>query len=294
MRIEVRRVWEFPLPDPANYYIIELNERLVLVDAGPRPLEESLASRAAGALITHWHWDHTLGLQGLRNKTICASRETLDMLSSEERILDSMLRPAHAMGLRGDGNLGLFEAMLGRYRSIINALSRNKAYTWDECPLLDEIGARVIPCPGHTMDHSCIIAAGTLFAGDTVTHPTPPTTIHYTHYVKSIVRLMGEAAWDRLAPGHGSVLERREAAEYLAGVLARKNSRLARIALSLGGEWATFNDILRRVYNIEPGVEAYVAARTLIGYLQALEDAGLVEVDRDSRPWRVRGLAPPA
>lgn len=294
MRVEARSTWEFPLPDPANYYLVEEDGVLVLVDAGPRPLDEPLSSRVEGVLLTHWHWDHTLGVAGLRDKVVCASRETLEMLSSEERILESMLRPAHAMGLRGDGGMGLFQAMLGRYRSIIGGLSRNRVYEWGECPLLETLNARVLSCPGHTMDHSCIIAGETLFAGDTVTHPTPPTVIHYSKYVASLVGLLGDPSWKRLAPGHGRMLERGEAASYLAGVVSRKNARLARVALSLGDGWTSFNDILRRVYGVEPGVEAYVAARTLIGYLNALEEAGLVEVDRTSRPWRVRRLAPPA
>ncbi len=294
MRVETRRTWEFPLPDPANYYILEEGATLVLIDAGPRPLDEDLSSRVEGVLLTHWHWDHTLGLAGLRGKTVCASRGTLEMLSSEERILESMLRPAHAMGLRGDDGMGLFQAMLGRYRSIVGGLSRNRVYEWSECPLLETIGVRVFPCPGHTLDHSCIVAGDTLFAGDTVTHPTPPTVIHYARYVESLAMLLGDPSWHRLAPGHGKILDRGEASSYLAGVLSRKNARLARVALSLGEEWTSFNDILRRVYGVEPGVEAYVAARTLIGYLNALEEAGLVEVDRTSRPWRVRRLAPPA
>lgn len=294
MRIEARSVWEFPLPDPANYYIIEYEDNIVLVDAGPRPLEEPLASEITGVLLTHWHWDHTLGLQGLKGKIVCASRDTLRILSSEERILESMLRPAYAMGLRGEENLGLFEAMLGRYRSIIDALSRNKAYAWNECPLIKMMPARIISCPGHTMDHSCILSGDMLFVGDTVTYPTPPTVIHYKYYVKSIINLLGDASWKKLAPGHGSILERSKATGYLADVLARKNSRLAKVALSLEGEWITFNDLLQKVYGMKPGVEAYVAARTLIGYLHALEDAGLVTIDRSSRPWRVRRLAPPA
>ncbi len=217
------------------------------------------------------------------------SRLTLDMLSSIERIRESALTPARAMGLTGGPGVSLLEMMMGRYSSIIMALDANKIHVYeDECPLLDEIEGTVISCPGHTRDHSCILWREYIFVGDTVLPDSSPTIIDYSSYVESLVGILGETSWSLLAPGHGSILDRGGAVRAIARILRGKSMRLARTLAVVGEEWTSFNTLLEKVYGVKPGIEAYVAARTLVGYLRALEDEGLVEVDRGATPWMVR------
>ncbi len=290
-RVERVESWEFPLTSPANFYIIESGNNLFLIDTGAKPLDGELGSRIRGVVLTHWHWDHTRGITTLSSKTICAGRGTLEMLSSLDRIEESMMRPVYAMGLLESKNIGsmeemFFRNMLERYRAIVSAMSRNTVYPLEECPLLAE--AEIIECPGHTMDHVCIGLEDYVFVGDNVTVGESPTTIHYNAYIETAVRILG-CGRRLVAPGHGRILNQREASEYFRNVIARKQKRFVKTVYTIAAERElTFNDLLESVYGVKPAATSYVPARTLIGYLTPLEDAGIVEIDRGSKPWIIR------
>ncbi len=288
MKIERLSAWEFPLTEPANYYYVETAGSRLLIDTGPKP-STNIPGSVEVVLLTHWHWDHTMGLSSLEGVKVCASEDTLKMLSNVENIRRSALTPIHAMGIAGDPQVEMLMAsMFGRYSTIVSALARTDRYALEECgELLDRVGVRVLECPGHTRDHVCYIIGEGLFAGDTLLPNTSPTTIDYGSYLETLARL-ASAQWQTLYPGHGDSKKRTELAEYLSNVYRGKTVRLARLASSLTREWIGFDDLLRLVYGVSPGIESYVAARTLIGYLKFLEDQGIVKVDRESSPWKVR------
>jgi len=289
VRVERVETWEFPLTAPSNYYVISIDGHTILVDAGAKPLPERLIQKVDGVVITHWHWDHTYGISSIRSKTICASQGTLEKLDVNN-VRASVYRVVEAMGLtpKDDPSLSFLEEMIARYNTIIGGLAENEVYTIDECPFIVEGFMEFIMCPGHSEDHVCPYAGGYLFAGDVLTPWESPTIINYNKYIESIIRLLGLDAWRYVAPGHGPMLERAEAINYINNIISRKNIKMYKLLALLGPEWVDFNMLLGRLYGLAPSLAAYVAGRTLIGYLAATEEAGVVEVDRARRPWKIR------
>jgi len=291
VRVERVETWEFPLTTPSNFYVVSAGGAVYLVDTGARRLPDKLARMVDGVILTHWHWDHTYGVSGLRSKMVCASPTTLKKLEYNN-VRRSVYRVVEAMGLteRDDADVSFLETMISRYKSIITGLAENDVYTLDECRLTG-IEAQILECPGHSDDHVCPVIGGYLFAGDTLTPGESPTTIDFNAYTDTLVRIFGVGGWKVLAPGHGPLVGRDDALNYAIGVLQRKRKKMYKLLARLSGEWVGFNELLRMLYGLEPSLSAYVAARTLIGYLRAAEEAGVVEVDRSVRPWRVRALA---
>jgi len=292
VRVEKVETWEFPLTAPSNYYIVTLDGRTILIDAGAKPLPERLIERLDGVVITHWHWDHTYGIASLRSKTICASKRTIDKLNINN-VRASVYRVVEAMGLtmREDPSLSFLEEMIARYNTIIGGLSENEVHPIEDCPFIEKEVIDVLDCPGHSEDHICPLIGEYVFAGDVLTPQESPTIINYNKYIGSIVGMLGISRWSFAAPGHGPILSRSGTIKYINNIIKRKNGKMYKLLAFLGPEWVDFNVLLNRLYGLKPSLAAYVAARTLIGYLAAAEDMGIVEVDRARRPWRIRARA---
>jgi len=289
--VNVERVetWEFPLTTPSNYYVVRMEGHTILIDSGAKPLPERLIRELDGVIITHWHWDHTYGVSSLRSKIICTSKKTLEKLDINN-VRASVYRVVEAMGLtpKDDPSLSFLEEMIARYTTIIGGLAENEVYPIDECPFISKGLVGVIECPGHSEDHICPIAGDYLFAGDVITPGESPTVINYNKYITSIIRVFGLDSWSFAAPGHGPILERSETIEYVINIIKRKNAKIYKLLALLDAEWIDFNTLLEKLYGLQPSLAAYVAGRTLIGYLAAAEEVGVVEVDRARRPWRIR------
>ncbi|MCE4620314.1 MAG: MBL fold metallo-hydrolase [Desulfurococcales archaeon] len=282
-----RESWRFPLTTPANYYIISINNIKFLIDSGTEPLNDIEADYI---LLTHWHWDHTAGITGFRNRVVCASQQTINILSSIDNIMERVLTPLRAMGVNpyeAGGNRSImkefFEKIKNTYLNIINIMNKNEVYEFQDCPLPSNLPVEFHPCPGHTMDHYCIRLGDYIFVGDNATIGESPTTIDYQAYLSTVLRILG-GKWDYLGPGHGPLQDRSSATNYFNNIITRKNKRLILVASSLQEE-LSFNDLLYKVYRLPPTPQAYVPARTLIGYLRALEEARVVEIDRSREPW---------
>jgi len=282
-----RESWRFPLTTPANYYIVSVNNIRLLIDSGTEPLK---GNEADYILLTHWHWDHTAGITGLRDKIICASHQTISTLSSIDNVMERVLTPLRAMGInphKSNVNESImkefFEEIRHIYLNIINAMNTNEVYEFQECPLPSSLPIEFQPCPGHTLDHYCIRLGDYIFVGDNATIGESPTTIDYQAYLSTVLQILG-GKWEYLGPGHGSLQDRSNATNYFNSIIKRKNKRLILVAASLQGE-LSFNELLYKVYRLPPTPQAYVPARTLIGYLRALEEAGIVEIDSSREPW---------
>ena len=293
-RYSVERVetYEFPLTKPSNYYIVDIDGSRILVDTGAHEVLKT-GDDVVGVLLTHWHWDHSRGLVGLRDKIVCASRETISMLSSIRNIERSVLRPLRAMGISiredSDPISGFFRSILAMYSKIIDGLKNNIVFEYSECPLRKLVEFEVFPCPGHTDDHNCIVIGDTIFVGDNATLGESPTTINYRDYMHTVHRILA-GKWETLAPGHGNLLDRGETVEYFSTVIDRKNKRMARVVASLAKGITSFNDLLKYVYGLKPEPQAYVPARTLIGYLRLLEHYRLAEIQWESSPLQITFL----
>ncbi len=282
-----RESWRFPLTTPANYYIVSIYNIKFLIDSGAEPLKDVEADYV---LLTHWHWDHTAGITGLRNRVVCASQQTISTLSSIDNVMERVLTPLQAMGVNPyESSINesimkeFFEKIKHIYSSIINAMNANEVYEFQECPLPSGLPIEFQPCPGHTLDHSCIRIGDYIFVGDNATIGESPTTIDYQAYLSTVLRILG-GKWEYLGPGHGPLQDRANATIYFNNIIRRKNKRLILVAASLQEE-LSFNDLLYKVYRLSPTPQAYVPARTLIGYLRALEEAGVIEIDSSREPW---------
>jgi len=292
--VERAETWRFPLTTPVNHYLIKVNNKIILVDAGAEPLTNVNPDII---LLTHWHWDHTRGLTGLTDKTICAGEETLEILSSIDNIMNRVLLPLKAMGIDLDSeNPNMIKEFFNKirelYKEIVEALQRNKTLVVPECKDVVNLNIEAFHCPGHTEDHYCYKISNYVFVGDNATIGESPTTIDHNDYLNTILNILGRN-WSYLAPGHGLMLERLEALKYFSSIINRKNKRLLltlSIVASMGE--TTLNQLLEKVYRVKPEPQSYVPARTLIGYLSTLERFGLVKIVKSTSPWIVRSRVP--
>ena len=271
----------FPLTEPVNsYFIPDLN---LLIDAGI----EYPRVEARTIYITHWHWDHVLGLVGApEDIVVCMSRATLDVLKTrryEERVRSVL----EAGGVKlGELEKVFLEEMRRRYERVVDALGRLDVRILDEdCPLREHVG--VLDCPGHSVDHVCYIIGGYAFVGDTILPGSRSTIIDFRSHRESIMRLMLRNDWRVLMPGHGPSLRREEIFNIINNYVNSRCSRVFRVLAEIARGANDIGTLLRRVYGLEPSLASFVAIRTIIGYLAELEAEGIVRVDKSVSPWRV-------
>ena len=274
---------EFPLDQPVNSYFI--NEINIVIDTGIRPPRLD----ADYYLVTHWHWDHTMGLTHLKNRRICMPKTTLEILERGhfERRFKQIL---HAGGVRISEIEKLFIAEMNRrYNMIMEALQLNEVLTVDECPLISKGPVKVIDCPGHSIDHACYIIGNLVFTGDTLIPGRRTTIIDFKEHRRTLLRLLSIPNWRILHPGHGDSMDREKALRTVEEHTVDRCNRVYRILSRMPrGEWITLDIIMEQIYGVKPSLRAFVALRTLTGYIKELEETGIIVVDRGSSPWRVR------
>jgi len=283
VEVQTYRALEFPLDTPVNSYLIP--SLGILIDAGINPPKSGYEY----VYMTHWHWDHVLGISRMRSKTLCMPRKTLEILENRS-YADRFALILKAGGIKLSTMENIFiQEMDRRYKTVIESLSLNNVLPVDECPHVVEGTVRLLECPGHSVDHVCYIIGDSAFVGDTLLPGARSTIIDFQAHRTSIIALLAEE-WRTLYPGHGDPVGRRDAGElskrYVVERCRRVYSILSALA-NMGGE-AGLDDLLRKVYNVEPSLRSFVALRTLVGYLAELERAGFVHVDRTESPWRVR------
>ncbi len=279
---------EFPLTDPAAFYKVELEKYRVLIDAGARE-ELSLDFKPDYVLVTHWHWDHIMGLRSLSGVPVCMGKKTYEILVKEAYV-DRFKQVLIAGGLDvSDPNVEMITVVFNeRYRRVRDSLlDRNKIYLDFECPLIQENLVQLIDCPGHSVDHVCYLIEDSIFTGDTVLEKTRPTIIDFLDHRKTMIKILS-AEWKTLYPGHGKPIKRDRIYGIIEKLTIERCPRIYDIfALVVRKGEVTLDELMRYVYGIGPSIEMFVPLRTLIGYLAELEKFGKVKVDRGSSPWKV-------
>ncbi len=275
MRVSIEKSTNPLLPEPVNRYRIDVDGVVAYIDAGLDPLPEGML-----VLVTHYHWDHTYGLAASRGLRVCMPTQTLESLSYE-RALEGVRSLLEAVGY-GD-LVDRAKPYVELYKRIEDSLPRHRVYSLDECPLE---GVEGLHCPGHSGDHHCYIIGGSVFLGDNyVPYTTSTTLTSPLDYMESMHKVLA-ASWSTAYPGHGSPTGRKELVEWLNKVSRRKLARMLEASLRLGGG-TSLRDLLHTMYPQAGGATLFLAARNLIGYVRALEDLGLVRVDRGVSPWIV-------
>jgi glyoxylase-like metal-dependent hydrolase (beta-lactamase superfamily II) len=129
-----------------GYTVSVYRVRELLIDSGfPRAADRvsawAAAERVAGAVITHWHEDHSGGAYALASRGI--------PLALHPETLERLRRPPSMEFYR--------RVTWGAFRPFGTVLSE-----------LMPNGLEVIPTPGHSTDHRVVwdASTGTLFAGD--------------------------------------------------------------------------------------------------------------------------------
>ena len=289
--------YEVPLDRPVNFYLARLPGKSTLIDAGTgKALSRSLP-RFDIVVLTHYHWDHSGGLvalaeRGPRDLRVCASRETIEILAKPQRIFDRLKMVGAAIGLEAsEGELQLAKIMEDRYARISEAASQLGLEEVDSC--LEEIpGASWTYCRGHSGDHICVEVANHVFVGDNIIGSPNVTLSDAYRYFEEMTLLLSRATFTRVHPGHGpSDIGRDDMARLIVETMRRKRKRLARVvaAAASSSGWTSLRVVFNRVYPDLPSpLLAWVAARSLLGYVEALERDGVVDVDRSTSPWRIR------
>lgn len=281
MDVVIHRSTAFPLDTPVNSYYIP--KYSLVIDAGI----EWPGVPASHVYVTHWHWDHVLGLSGAPGNTVvCISNSTIRIIetrSYEERVRAVL----QAAGVRLSPLEERFlEVMRERYELIRDALQRLDTMSLEECPHIRSGELKFYECPGHSIDHVCFQAGDAVFVGDTLLPGTRTTVIDFLAHRKSVTRILS-LPWSILYPGHGSPLERSEILETATDYLVRRCGRAYRIISAVHSGARDVASLLRIVYGVEPGLQSFVAIRTLIGYLSELEEEGVLRIHREYSPWRV-------
>ena len=290
MSVTIERVetLEFPLTEASNYYLVRTGDLEIAVDAGAKS-EFARPPSSGWVLVTHWHWDHVMGLAGSRGLNVCMSKKTYNIIIKYYKsYFNEILR---AMGLEDDREaLTVADIFNTRYETVAEALERshNVHFLEEPCNIVEKLGIKTIECPGHSRDHVCYIIGDELFSGDTILPNTRPTIIDFREYRQSILRVLLEK-WSNIRPGHGGPIRREEAfIPLLRSTIERCNRSYIILLIVAKKGRVTLDSLLRDVYGVDPSIASFVQARTLVGYLTELEKSGVIKIDKRESPWIIK------
>ncbi|MCE4616171.1 MAG: MBL fold metallo-hydrolase [Aeropyrum sp.] len=271
MRVAWEEGWAPPLTRPVKRYLVEVGGLRMLVDAGVDPL----AGNPNYVLVTHYHWDHTLGLAKSRGLKICVSEHTLKLLepgSYRTRVLK-------VAGLAGipDSQVEsspVFQKFSEMYESIAASLEGHEIYELDSCPPVVRGLVTPVNCGGHSPDHTCYITNGLLFSGDHLLAGESPVTHNALEYIVTTSRILSQE-WRRLYPGHGDDMERATAVEELVRSASHKMGRMLEVARLIGEGVRRLELIVEILYGrSRDPVIRYLQASNTLGYLRGLAEMG--------------------
>ncbi|MCE4617518.1 MAG: MBL fold metallo-hydrolase [Desulfurococcales archaeon] len=276
-----------PLIDPASYYILLLTDGTkIQIDAGANPNPPKTANTV---LATHWHWDHLYGLVGAPPSKVYISKNSFQLvngqlaLSRMQNVIKAVIGE-HAWEPVKEAA----EAFASRYDEIRDALqSKHEVIFLEESEDPLPLGFKVLTCPGHSDDHLCYLKDTHIFVGDNVVYPGAVSLTHLLKYRETIAKILAEPNWKTLYPGHGKPIGRQETLKWFLRTYKSKEKRMCRLSLLLG-KGVKLIEALNHIYGKLDGILYYVAARSLLGYIRALEDVGLVEVDKSVSPWKIK------
>jgi len=146
--------WVEPLDRPANSYLVSAGDLKFLIDAGVGQLPKE-ALEAPYVLLTHWHWDHVLGLARSRYAgTLCASPRTISYLRGSPPAYEGSAAALRAFGDVPEELKPMLQVSLSRSSEIKEYVkSVESVRTFNECEPVARGLVRVLECPGHSDDH---------------------------------------------------------------------------------------------------------------------------------------------
>ncbi len=137
-------------PIDANNYLLIDGEEAVLIDCSevkPEILKEIEGKKLKYILLTHGHFDHVLGINGMREKTgakVLVNKNDVVRIEESASIMRTFgvqgVQTPHADGFINDGDIIEF----------------------------GDTKIKAIATPGHTEGGICYLVDGKLFSGDTL------------------------------------------------------------------------------------------------------------------------------
>jgi glyoxylase-like metal-dependent hydrolase (beta-lactamase superfamily II) len=171
---------------------------------------------------------------------------------------------------------------------------QDESFRPDEVPhdgarlLLEESALIVVHTPGHASNCLCYVheRERLVFTGDHVLGGVSPVILHpdgdMRAYLASLEKL-GTQAFERIAPGHGEVLENGK--HVIEALLRHRLAREAKILSALAAAPATLEALTPRVYDDVPSDRHPWARLTLEAHLIKLEIERRVE--RRAALWQL-------
>lgn len=283
--------WAAPLDRPANSYLVITDRYNLLIDGGSSPISSLKSYGIDYILLTHWHWDHVLGLvdSGL-DVTICASSRTINYISKKPPMYEGFQALKNAFGAMPTELEAIARRSLSNTTTVLEHFSKGRHRLVDvkSCDPVRLGYVNAIECPGHSDDHVCYIVGEHAFVGDSINPGEGLTLLSVPDYISSMLKLFALADWRVAHPGHGPEVTREQTAQWLSELLRSKVEKMIKLASFLGGHWRPLKDYLDVLYPKADPVVKWVGARSLLGYAISLQQLGIAELKTDSSPWLIR------
>lgn len=258
---------------PVRSYRVDVKGYSLAIDAGVK----GLGWKPDYVMITHYHWDHTMGLYLTGSVKACMSRRTIEAIERRSHI-KHIVQSAMEAGIPRDliESNPLFHDFAKIYDSLRAWLDRADVYEMEDCPPVKEGLVDPIPCPGHTEDHTCFLIGVALFAGDHYLEGENPITYDAFKYIQSTARILS-SKWSILYPGHGVQRAREHAASRLAEIAASKTRRMMVVASLLSSGWkGGLKQLAEAVYGVSDDMlTSYLRVSNIAGYIRGLESLGV-------------------
>ncbi|GAV04410.1 hypothetical protein RvY_14692-2 [Ramazzottius varieornatus] len=236
-----------------NTYVLGTGVERLLVDAGEKgnssyikSLKDVLAEEKAKIskiILTHWHADHTGGLDG-----VLASGCTTD-------------RP-----------------QLLKYK--LAEEERYEHFGNDSKVAVEGATVRALHTPGHTTDHLSLLLEenNAVFSGDCILGEGSSVFEHYANYLKSL-KLLAEMDPAVMYPAHGSVIENPVPViqQYIAHREQREKEIIAELQRQFPGE-STADKLVSAIYPTLNFILRKGALNNVVHHLNKLIEEGKVEM----------------